>query len=175
MIFQREVHRKCYAAELWKIIKYGKNLAKNEEKLCSTCLKNPFLHHGTIPKHETQVFSGITRYSSSLIWLLKRDAIYFLLKRACRFLEPILPMFDWGNSMMTQQFFSFPHTRKICNRSRNYAKQMGFSGLFSLVFSISITQRQIGWDMIIASSFFPWHFSPHEVIRTWTTYGNPKF
>ena len=33
---------KCIAAKLWKIVKYGKNLAKNEEKPCSTCLEPIF-------------------------------------------------------------------------------------------------------------------------------------
>ena len=36
----------CCAAPLWKIIKYGKTLAKNEEKPGSTFLKHPF-HHST--------------------------------------------------------------------------------------------------------------------------------
>ena len=40
MIFQSGA---CWEgdAKLWKIVKYAKNLAKNEEKLCSTCLLNP--------------------------------------------------------------------------------------------------------------------------------------
>ena len=34
-----KVERTKGAAELWKIIIYGKNLAKNKEKMCSTCLQ----------------------------------------------------------------------------------------------------------------------------------------
>ena len=37
-------------AELWKIIKYAKILAKNEEKPCTTCLFNPFLGWFQVPQ-----------------------------------------------------------------------------------------------------------------------------
>ena len=38
MFFQCGAHQR-YTEELWKIIKYCKNLAQNEENSCSTCLK----------------------------------------------------------------------------------------------------------------------------------------
>ena len=50
---------------LWKITRYTKNLAKNEEKHCSIFLKNPFLHDTSI-KPEMQ-FSG-TRSVTNVCW-----------------------------------------------------------------------------------------------------------
>ena len=50
MIFQTVEHSEG-AAKLWKIIKYAKNLAKNEEKPCSTrCLKPIFSSNSWYPK-----------------------------------------------------------------------------------------------------------------------------
>jgi len=44
----------CYAP-LWKIIKYGKILAKNEEKPCSTCLQPISPWHDGYPKCKFRV------------------------------------------------------------------------------------------------------------------------
>ena len=57
--FFKAVCAKC-ATELWKIIKYGKNLAKNEENSCSTCLQSISLNYFVyVP--ETPFFGHLIR------------------------------------------------------------------------------------------------------------------
>ena len=63
-----KVERTEGAVKLWKIIEYGKNLAKYEEKICSAYLLEPFLADSS----DTQISDfGYTRFTII-------DSFYFL-------------------------------------------------------------------------------------------------
>ena len=82
-------------APLWKIIKYGKYLAKNDENLCSTCLKpislwlfqNPsFEIRGLVFRYPVPLLFLLFQVSCTYIWMNLKNCLIFsliLVDNAC--------------------------------------------------------------------------------------------